>query len=167
VFLVLVVVFAYISFRLRNSRIGRAWLCIREDEDAAKAMGIKTHRYKLYAYMAGAMMGSVTGALFAPALTAISPPSFGFSESLLILMAVAIGGMGSVWGAMIGAAIVAILPEAFRQFSQARLLVFGFILIFIMMTRPRGLFPEGAFRGTLTRLRGKFSDRLPRSRALQ
>jgi branched-chain amino acid transport system permease protein len=167
VFLVMVVVFAFISLRLRNSRIGRAWLCIREDEDAAQSMGIKTHRYKLYAYMGGAVMGSVTGALYAPALTAISPPSFGFSESLLILMAVAIGGMGSVWGAMLGAAIVVFLPEAFRQFSEARLLVFGFILIVIMMTRPRGLFPEGAFRGTMTRLRARFIERsVPAAAAL-
>ena len=160
-FLILLVMFVFISFRVRNSRIGRAWLCIREDEDAAQAMGIKIHRYKLYAYMGGAVMGSVTGALYAPALTAISPPSFGFSESLLILMAVAIGGMGSVWGAILGGAIVVILPEAFRQFSQARLLIFGAMLIIIMMTRPRGLFPEGAFRGTATRLRERFIDRPP------
>jgi branched-chain amino acid transport system permease protein len=166
VFLVLVVVFVFISLRLRNSRIGRAWLCIREDEDAAQAMGIKIRRYKLYAYMGGAVMGSVTGSLYAPALTAISPPSFGFGESLLILMAVAIGGMGSVWGAILGGAIVVILPEAFRQFSQARLLVFGFMLIIIMMTRPQGLLPEGAFRGTSKRLRARFLDRPARSRSL-
>ena len=166
-FLVLVIIFVFVSLRLRNSRIGRAWLCIREDEDAAQAMGIKIHHYKMYAYMGGAVMGSVTGALYAPALTAISPPSFGFSESLLILMAVAIGGMGSVWGAILGGAIVVILPEAFRQFSQARFLVFGFVLIIIMMTRPRGLFPEGAFRGTVKRLRARFGNRPARSRPLQ
>ena len=153
VFFILMVVFVFFSLRLRNSRIGRAWLCIREDEDAAQAMGIKIHRYKLYAYMGGAVMGSITGSLYAPALSAISPPSFGFSESLLILMAVAIGGMGSVWGAILGGGIVVILPEAFRQFSQGRLLVFGFILIVIMMTRPQGLFPEGGLGRTISRLR--------------
>ena len=160
VFFILMVAFVFFSLRLRNSRIGRAWLCIREDEDAAQAMGIKIHRYKLYAYMGGAAMGSITGSLYAPALSAISPPSFGFSESLLILMAVAIGGMGSVWGAILGGGIVVILPEAFREFSQARLLVFGFILIVIMITRPQGLFPEGGFRGILSHLRPNrnFSD---------
>jgi len=158
VFFILMVIFVFFSLRLRSSRIGRAWLCIREDEDAAQAMGIKIHRYKLYAYMGGAVMGSITGSLYAPALSAISPPSFGFSESLLILMAVAIGGMGSVWGAILGGGIVVILPEAFRQFSQARLLVFGFMLIVIMMTRPQGLFPEGGFRGTFSRLRRRTRD---------
>lgn len=147
VLLVLLLLFVLISLRVRHSRIGRAWLCIREDEDAAQAMGIKIHRYKLYAYMGGAVMGSLTGSLYAPALSAISPPSFGFSESLLILMALAIGGMGSVSGAILGGMIVVILPEAFRQFAQTRLLVFGLVLIIVMMTRPRGLLPENAFRG--------------------
>ena len=124
VFLILVIIFALFSTRLRYSRLGRAWLCIREDEDAAKAMGISTSHYKLYAYMFGAVLGSITGSLYAPALTAISPASFGFSESLLIVMAVAIGGLGSVWGVMFGAAVVEIFPEVFRQFAQARLLVF-------------------------------------------
>jgi branched-chain amino acid transport system permease protein len=156
VFLILVVIFAIFSTRLRYSRLGRAWLCIREDEDAAQAMGIKTHHYKLYAYMGGAVVGSITGALYAPALTAIAPTSFGFNESLLILMAVAIGGLGTVWGAIFGAAVVEILPEAFRQFSQARLLVFGFMLIVIMIMRPRGLLPEGALQGLGARLRSLF-----------
>jgi branched-chain amino acid transport system permease protein len=158
-FLILVILFVFLSLRLRNSRIGRAWLCIREDEDTAQAMGIKIHRYKLYAYMGGAVIGSVTGAFYAPALTAISPPSFGFNESLLILMAVAIGGMGSVWGSILGGAVVVILPEAFRQFSQARFLVFGALLIILMMTRPQGLLPEGAFQGTMKRLRARFNGR--------
>ncbi len=157
VFFVLVIVFALFSTRLRHSRLGRAWLCIREDEDAAKAMGINTNHYKLYAYVFGAVLGSITGSLYAPALTAISPASFGFSESLLIVMAVAIGGLGSIWGVMFGAAVVEIFPEAFRQFAQARLLVFGVLLVILMVVRPRGLFPERAFQGVGARLRRRLA----------
>jgi branched-chain amino acid transport system permease protein len=145
VFLVMLVIFVGVVLRLRRSRLGRAWLCIREDEDAAQAMGIKTQRYKLYSYMGGAVIGALTGSMYAPALTAIAPPSFGFNESLLILMAVAIGGMGSVWGALLGGAIVELVPELLRAFSQARLLVFGVILVVMMMVRPQGLWPEGGF----------------------
>ncbi len=159
VFLVLVVAFALFSTRLRNSRLGRAWLCIREDEDAAKAMGINTNHYKLYAYVFGAVVGSITGAIYAPALSAISPASFGFSESLLIVMAVAIGGLGSIWGAMFGAAVVEIFPEVFRSFAQARLLVFGIALVVLMVVRPRGLFPERAFHGLGARVRARLARR--------
>ena len=155
VFFVLVVVFALFSTRLRHSRLGRAWLCIREDEDAAKAMGINTNYYKLYAYTFGAVLGSITGSLYAPALTAISPASFGFSESLLIVMAVSIGGLGSIWGVMFGALVVEIFPEVFRSFAQARLLVFGVLLVILMVVRPRGLFPERAFHTIGTRLRAR------------
>jgi branched-chain amino acid transport system permease protein len=151
-FLVAVVICALITLRVRHSRIGRAWLCIREDEDAAQAMGIKTYRYKLYAYAGGAVFGSLAGSLFAPALSAISPTSFSFQESLLILMAVAIGGMGSIRGALLGAAVVEGVPEALRAFSQARLLVFGFVLIVMMIVRPHGLIPEGGISDLLDRL---------------
>jgi len=157
VFFVLVIVFAIFSMRLRGSRLGRAWLCIREDEDAAKAMGINTNHYKLYAYVFGAVLGSITGSLYAPALTAISPASFGFSESLLIVMAVAIGGLGSIWGVMFGAAVVEMFPEVFRSFAQARLLVFGVALVILMVVRPRGLFPERAFQGFGTRIRARWA----------
>ncbi len=165
VFLVLVIIFALFSTRLRGSRLGRAWLCIREDEDAAKAMGINTNHYKLYAYMFGAVLGSITGSLYAPALTAISPASFGFSESLLIVMAVAIGGLGSIWGVMFGAAVVEIFPEVFRSFAQARLLVFGVALVILMVVRPRGLFPERAFHGLGTRLRSRLGRAVGTPRA--
>jgi branched-chain amino acid transport system permease protein len=141
-FLVLVVIFVAATWRIRHSRLGRAWLAIREDEDTAQAMGIKTRRYKLYAYMGGSVIGALTGSFYGPALVSISPPSFGFPESLLVLMAVAIGGMGSIWGALLGAGIVAALPEVLRNFSQARLLVFGIILVLIMILRPQGIWPE-------------------------
>ncbi len=142
VFLVLVVVFLAISSRVRHSRLGRAWLAIREDEDTAQAMGIKVRRYKLYAYMAGSVFGSITGSLYGSAFIAIAPPSFGFSESLLVVMAVSIGGTGSLWGALLGAGVVVAFPELFRQFAQARLLVFGIALVLIMILRPQGIWPE-------------------------
>ncbi len=142
VFLVLVLVFVAVSFRVRHSRLGRAWLAIREDEDTAQAMGIKVRRFKLYAYMAGSVFGSITGSLYGSAFIAIAPPSFGFNESLLVVMAVSIGGIGSIWGGLLGAGIVVAFPEVFRQFAQARLLVFGVVLVLIMVLRPQGVWPE-------------------------
>jgi branched-chain amino acid transport system permease protein len=142
VFLVLVVLFVAVNYRVRRSRLGRAWLAIREDEDTAQAMGIKVRRYKLYAYMAGSVLGSVTGSFYGPAFIAIAPPSFGFNESLLVVMAVSIGGIGSIWGALLGAGVVVAFPEVFRQFAQARLLFFGVLLVVIMVLRPKGLWPE-------------------------
>jgi branched-chain amino acid transport system permease protein len=142
VFLVLTVLFTWVSYRVRRSRLGRAWLAIREDEDTAHAMGIKVHRFKLYAYMAGSVYGSITGSLYGAAFIAIAPPSFGFSESLLVVMAVAMGGIGSIWGALLGAGVVIASPEMFRQFASARLLVFGFLLVLIMVLRPQGIWPE-------------------------
>lgn len=142
VFLVLVVVFVAVSYRVRRSRLGRAWLAIREDEDTAQAMGIKVRRFKLYAYMAGSVFGSITGSFYGAAFVAIAPPSFGFSESLLVVMAVAMGGIGSIWGALLGAGVVVAFPEVFRQFAQARLLVFGALLVLIMVLRPQGIWPE-------------------------
>lgn len=153
VFLVLAVLFAAISLRVRHSRLGRAWLAIREDEDTAQAMGINVRRYKLFAYMSGSVFGSITGCLYGPAFIAIAPPSFGFNESLLVVMAVAIGGMGSIWGAMLGAAVVIAFPEVFREFAQARLLFFGVLLVVIMVMRPQGVWPEsGLGLGQLRRM---------------
>ncbi|MGC8633604.1 MAG: branched-chain amino acid ABC transporter permease [Candidatus Limnocylindrales bacterium] len=143
VFFVLLVVFIGVTWRIRNSWLGRAWLAIREDEDVAQAMGIKTQRYKLYAYMAGAILGAITGSFYAPAMVGIAPPTFGFLESLLVVMAVSIGGMGSLAGALLGALVVMAGPELLRAFSQARLLIFGIVLVMMMMSRPQGVWPEG------------------------
>jgi branched-chain amino acid transport system permease protein len=142
VFLVLTVVFTWVSYRVRRSRLGRAWLAIREDEDTAQAMGIRVHRFKLYAYMAGSVYGAITGSFYGAAFIAIAPPSFGFNESLLVVMAVAMGGIGSIWGALLGAGVVIASPEIFRQFATARLLVFGLLLVLIMVLRPQGIWPE-------------------------
>jgi len=149
VFLVLVVVFIIVSSRVRHSRFGRALAFIREDEDAAQAMGVNTTRYKLYAYMLGAVMGGITGSFFAVKMTSISPSSFDFNQSANILLAVILGGMGKIPGVVVGAAFFAIFPEVFRDvpiIGDARMLFFGLLLIVVMITRPQGLWPDR--RGT-------------------
>ena len=145
VFLALVIIFIFISYRLRYSRFGRALAFIREDEDAAQAMGINSTRYKLYAYILGAVLGGVTGSFYAIKLASISPPSFDFTQSANILLAVILGGMGKIPGVIIGAAFFAIFPELFRDFpviGDMRMLFFGLLLIVVMIFRPQGLWPE-------------------------
>lgn len=127
--------------RLIRSRIGRAWRFIREDEDAAESMGVHTYRVKLAAYIAGAVWGGLAGVLFGAHLSAISPQSFTFLWSALILMAVVIGGMGSTRGVVIGAVFISVLPEALRSFADYRYFFFGVLLIVVMVLRPQGVWP--------------------------
>lgn len=145
VFLALVVLFILISNRVRHSRFGRALAYIREDEDAAQAMGVNTTRYKLYAYILGAVLGGVTGSFFAVKMTSISPGSFDFTQSANILLAVILGGMGKIPGVLAGAAFFAIFPELFRDvpiIGDMRMFFFGLLLVVVMITRPQGLWPE-------------------------
>ena len=145
VFLVLIVIFVFVSSRVRNSRFGRALAYIREDEDAASAMGVNTTLYKLYAYIIGAVMGGITGSFFAVAMTSISPSSFDFTQSANVLLAVILGGMGKIPGVIVGAAFFAIFPELFRDIpiiADMRMLFFGLLLIIVMIFRPQGLWPE-------------------------
>ena len=145
VFLILVVIYIFISARIRNSRFGRALTYIREDEDAAQAMGVNTTMYKLSAYVIGAVMGGVAGSFFAVRMTAISPGSFDFTQSANIMLAVILGGMGKIPGVIAGAAFFAIFPELFRDVpfvGDMRMLFFGLLLIIVMITRPQGLWPE-------------------------
>ena len=145
VFLVLVVLFIIITFRIRYSRFGRALSYIREDEDAAQAMGVNTTRYKLYAYIIGAVLGGITGSFYAVKMTNISPTSFDFTQSANILLAVILGGMGKIPGVIVGAAFFAIFPELFRDIplvGSMRMLFFGLLLIVVMITRPQGLWPD-------------------------
>ncbi|MDK3258260.1 branched-chain amino acid ABC transporter permease [Blastococcus capsensis] len=130
--------------RLGRSRMGRAWRFIREDEDAAEAMGIHTYKLKLAAYIAGAVWGGLAGILFGAQLTAISPQSFTFLWSALILMAVVLGGMGSTPGVVLGAIFVSLLPELLRDAADYRFFVFGVLLIVVMIFRPQGLWPSTA-----------------------
>ncbi|WP_214410777.1 branched-chain amino acid ABC transporter permease [Sphaerisporangium fuscum] len=140
---VIIVALAVIgSSRLGRSRLGRAWRFIREDEDAAEAMGVHTYKVKLAAYIAGAVWGGLAGVLFASQLTAISPGSFSFLQSALVLMAVVLGGMGSTPGVVIGAIVISLLPEVLRDFADYRFFAFGVLLIIVMLVRPQGLWPH-------------------------
>lgn len=131
-----------LASRLGRSRLGRAWKFIREDEDAAEAMGVHTYRVKLAAYIAGAVWGGMAGVLFGAQLSAISPQSFVFLQSALVVMAVVLGGMGSAPGVVIGAVFVSLMPELLRGMGNIRYLAFGVLLIVVMIVRPQGLWPH-------------------------
>ena len=141
VFCVLAILGVIASVRLQNSRLGRAWLYVRHDEDAAEAMGIDRVKVKLAAYVVGAIYGSIGGAFFAANLGAISPESFSFKQSVLILMAVILGGMGKIPGVILGAFIVILAPELLRDAGDLRLLIFAVGLLLIMLFRPSGIWP--------------------------
>lgn len=141
-FFILVILAVIVASRLHNSRLGRAWQYIREDEDAAEAMGIDPVKTKLYAYMIGAAFGGIAGAFFAAKMTAISPETFAFTQSAMILLAVILGGMGKIPGAILGAMFLVFFPEIFRGIGQMRMLFFGILLIIIMLFRPQGLWPQ-------------------------
>ena len=135
------VVLAYVIVRrIRLSRIGRAWIAIREDELGASSMGINTTRYKLYSFAFGSFWAGFAGSLFAAKMQFISPESFTFMESVLILCMVILGGIGSIGGVMAGAVILVILPEVLREIQSYRMLVLGAGIIVMMIFRPQGIF---------------------------
>ncbi|MGI6703015.1 MAG: branched-chain amino acid ABC transporter permease [Clostridia bacterium] len=141
-FLVLAIMAIFISYRLQDSRLGRAWKCIREDEDAAEAMGINVVAVRLLAFIIGSVFGALAGSFMAIKMTAISPESFLFTQSVMILLAVVLGGMGKIPGVILGAFAVVIFPEVFRGIGQYRMLIFGVVLLVLMIYRPQGLWPE-------------------------
>jgi branched-chain amino acid transport system permease protein len=128
--------------RLSESRIGRAWVAIREDELAAAATGINTTRFKLLAFTLGAMLAGVAGTVDAHVVKVATPDSFTFIESATLLAAIILGGMGTVPGALLGATVLYLLPEQLRFLKDIRLLVFGIVLVLIMRFRPEGLIPS-------------------------
>ncbi len=134
---------------LKNSRIGRAWIAIREDEDAARAMGIKTGQAKILAFLCGAILAGIAGAVFAHKTSTVGYESFQFMASVTLLAAVILGGMGSIPGAVLGASLLFVLPEKLREFADYRLLIFGVALILIMRFRPHGLIPDRHRRAEL------------------
>ncbi|MEU4828644.1 branched-chain amino acid ABC transporter permease [Actinomadura sp. NPDC023710] len=140
--LLIAAVAVLLAARLGRSRLGRAWRFVREDEDAAEAMGVHTYRVKLAAYIAGAVWGGLAGVLFAAQLSAVSPASFTFLQSALVLMAVVLGGMGSTPGVVLGAVVISLLPEMLRGLADYRFFVFGVLLIAMMISRPQGLWPH-------------------------
>ena len=155
-FLVLVVVSVIICYRLQDSRIGRAWMAIREDEIAAKAMGINTRNMKLLAFGMGASFGGVSGSMFAAFQGFVSPESFSLMESVMIVAMVVLGGIGHLPGVILGAVLLAALPEVLRYVAgplQAmtdgrldsailRQLLIALAMIIVMLLRPRGLWPS-------------------------
>jgi branched-chain amino acid transport system permease protein len=150
VLIVLIVAGVMLVFaNLKNSRLGRAWIAIREDEDAARAMGVRTGPIKILAFLIGAMLAGLAGAFFAHKTATVSYESFRFLESITLLAAVILGGMGTIPGAVLGASILFVLPEKLREFSDYRLLLFGIALILIMRFRPQGLVPDAHRRAEL------------------
>jgi branched-chain amino acid transport system permease protein len=137
--LVIAIITVFAMNRLMVSRIGRAWVAIREDEIAAEAMGINTFRLKLLAFVIASAWAGMTGVFFAAKMAFVSPESFTFFESVLILCMVVLGGMGSIPGIILGAFLLITLPEVFRDFADYRMLGFGVALVAMMIFRPQGL----------------------------
>jgi branched-chain amino acid transport system permease protein len=137
--LALLLVTLFVVNRLHDSRIGRAWLALREDEIACQAMGIDKTRTKLTAFALGATWAGLVGVLFAAKTTFINPASFTFLESATILAIVVLGGMGSTLGVVLGALVFILLPEYLRAFADYRMLLFGGIMVGMMVFRPQGL----------------------------
>jgi branched-chain amino acid transport system permease protein len=141
--LVLLIVLTIIFVkRLEQSRVGRAWAAIREDEDAAELMGVPIFRYKLAAFAIGAAIGGAVGVVWAAKVISIIPANFPFFLSATILAAVVLGGSGNIPGVMLGAFLIAWLPERFRVFTDYRILLFGAALVLMMALRPEGIWPS-------------------------
>ena len=156
-----------VNLRLQHSRIGRAWEAIREDEVAARTMGINTTRIKLLAFAMGASFGGIAGGMFAAIQGFISPESFVLVESVMVLSMIVLGGMGNVWGVVLGAVLLTFVPELLRDWVQPvqqwlfgrtliepeviRMLLFGLALVLMMLYRPAGLLPSAVRRRELTK----------------
>jgi branched-chain amino acid transport system permease protein len=157
-FLLLTVGVVIMAYRLQYSRIGRAWVAMREDQIAASAMGLNIRNIKLLAFALGALSGGVAGGLFASFQGFISPESFGLLESIMILAMVVLGGMGHIPGVILGAVVLTIAPEILRDVigplqmhtfgrmivdpENARMLLFGLAMVIMMLTRPEGMWPS-------------------------
>src|SRR6185312_5889100 len=136
---------AFVAWRLENSRLGRAWMALRDDEDVAQALGINLIRSKLLAYGLGAAFAGLSGSIFAVMLGSIYPSSFQLLISINVLALIIVGGMGSLPGAV---ALVG-LPELLREFGEYRFLFYGVTLIIMMRIKPEGLWPSAARRREL------------------
>jgi branched-chain amino acid transport system permease protein len=136
------IVFIFIVRRLENSRVGRAWLAIREDEDAAAVMGVDGFKFKLWAFAIGAGVGGVSGVLFASKQAYVDPASFGLTLSISFVAMIVLGGSGNIAGVALGAVLLTYLPERFRFFQDYRPLLVGLALVVVMILRPQGLIPS-------------------------
>jgi len=159
--LAVTVVVIVVNIRLQNSRIGRAWEAIREDEVAARAMGIDTRNLKLLAFAMGASFGGLAGGMFSAIQGFISPESFVLVESIMVISMVVLGGMGNIWGVILGALLLSFVPELLRYGvgwmdthagvklpdpEILRMLIFGIALVLVMLFRPAGLLPSAVRR---------------------
>jgi branched-chain amino acid transport system permease protein len=153
--LVLLLLSVFAAHRLVASRIGRAWVAIREDETAAAAVGINTTSAKLWAFGIGASFSGSAGSLFAALQGAVFPNTFLFTQSILILAMVIVGGMGTLWGPLIGAAVMIVLPEVLRDVGALRFVIVGAVFVVLMIFRPFGILgarrPERSLRRTIER----------------
>lgn len=140
--LTMVFIVIFILHRLEYSRVGRAWVAIREDEDAAELMGVNTFKFKLWAFTIGAGIGGLAGVHYAGKVGFINPDNFPLQLSILFLAAVVLGGSGNMYGAILGGILVAYMPERLRNFSDKRILVFGIVLVLMMVFRPEGILPK-------------------------
>jgi branched-chain amino acid transport system permease protein len=140
---------AYFAWRLENSRLGRAWMALRDDEDVAQALGINLVRSKLLAYGLGAAFAGMAGSIFATMVASVYPSSFQLLISINVLALIIIGGMGSLPGVIVGAATLVGLPELLREFGEYRYLFYGAVLIIMMRIRPEGLWPSPVRRREL------------------
>jgi len=138
--LVLAAVTAWACARLRRSRIGFAWLAVKEDELAAGCLGVDAIRMKLLALALGGCVAGLAGCVFAAKQGTVTPDTFDFIQSMMILAMVILGGLGSVAGAVCGAVILSVAPELLREFAAYRMLLFGLLMIVLMRVRPQGLF---------------------------
>ncbi|HVD55856.1 MAG TPA: branched-chain amino acid ABC transporter permease [Thermoleophilaceae bacterium] len=167
--LTLVALVLFVNFRLRDSRVGRAWIALRDDEGAAASVGVPIVRTKLLAYGVGAALGGVSGAFLASYLSTVNPNQFTFSFSIFILAMVVLGGLGSIWGVVVGAIILSainnyLLPRVFYgvpshvgldfDLSEISSGIYGFLLVIVMLLRPEGLLPSGSRQQTPDRSGG-------------
>jgi len=136
----------FFSLRLKDSRLGRAWKAVREDEDVAQAMGINLVATKLLAFGTGAGFSALSGAIFATKLTSVYPHSMNVMISINVVCIIIVGGMGSIPGVIVGAIALVGLPELLREFAEYRLFVYGLALVVMMLVKPEGLWPEAVRR---------------------
>lgn len=146
--LALVLITIFSVRRIIDSRVGRALIAIREDDLAAKTMGIDITGYKILAFAVGAFFAGIAGAFYAHYTSFIDPHTFSFSESITILAMVVLGGMGSIWGSILGAVVLTVAPEALRGLSDYRMIIFGLIMMLVMLVRPQGIMGKGRDKGS-------------------
>jgi branched-chain amino acid transport system permease protein len=140
--LVILIIVIFMARRLEYSRVGRAWLAIREDEDAAAVMGVAGFKFKLWAFAIGASVGGIAGLLFGSKQQYVEPNAFMVNLSFLFVAMVVIGGSGNIVGVLLGAFLLTYLPERFREFQEWRPFAFGVALVLVMILRPQGLVPS-------------------------